>query len=91
MGPMNGNTIPNATLALPSRLYDGGSRPRFSIFDDGSGSFEPLRLVPKAKTVVLGVVSTKGFASMVEGNLIAEADQWAKLKLVVDTARKVRR
>src|SRR4030081_3646022 len=30
-----------------------------------------------------------GFASMAEGNLIAEADQWAKLQLVVDTARKV--
>ena len=30
-----------------------------------------------------------GFASMAEGNLITEADQWAKLKLVVETARKV--
>jgi 5-methyltetrahydropteroyltriglutamate--homocysteine methyltransferase len=30
-----------------------------------------------------------GFASMAEGNLLTEADQWAKLQLVVDVARKV--
>ena len=30
-----------------------------------------------------------GFASVMEGNLIGEADQWAKLRLVVDTARRV--
>jgi 5-methyltetrahydropteroyltriglutamate--homocysteine methyltransferase len=30
-----------------------------------------------------------GFASVVEGNVITEADQWAKLRLVVDTAREV--
>jgi 5-methyltetrahydropteroyltriglutamate--homocysteine methyltransferase len=30
-----------------------------------------------------------GFASTCEGNLITEDEQWAKLKLVVDTARKV--
>ncbi|MDQ6942695.1 MAG: hypothetical protein M3169_09310 [Candidatus Eremiobacteraeota bacterium] len=32
---MNRNTVPNATLALPGRPYDGGSRPRFYEFDDG--------------------------------------------------------
>ena len=78
--------------------------------------------MPKGKTVVLGLISTKkpeledqatlirrieeasayvplenlalspqcGFASMAERNLITEADRWAKLQLVVDTARKVR-
>jgi len=30
-----------------------------------------------------------GFASTAEGNLLAEEEQWAKLKLVVDTARRV--
>ena len=86
-----------------------------------SGTFEPLRFVPKGKVVVLGLVSTKraalerkedllkrvdeaakwvgleqlalspqcGFASTMEGNLLTEDQQWAKLKLVVDTAREV--
>lgn len=30
-----------------------------------------------------------GFASVMEGNLVSEDDQWAKLRLVVDTARRV--
>jgi 5-methyltetrahydropteroyltriglutamate--homocysteine methyltransferase len=30
-----------------------------------------------------------GFASTAEGNLLSDADQWAKLKLVVETAREV--
>jgi len=30
-----------------------------------------------------------GFASTMEGNLLSEEDQWRKLELVVDTARKV--
>jgi methionine synthase II (cobalamin-independent) len=30
-----------------------------------------------------------GFASTAEGNLLTEDQQWAKLKLVVDTARRV--
>ncbi len=30
-----------------------------------------------------------GFASMMEGNLMTEDQQWAKLQLVVDTVRKV--
>ena len=30
-----------------------------------------------------------GFASTMEGNLLTEDDQWAKLELVVDTARAV--
>jgi 5-methyltetrahydropteroyltriglutamate--homocysteine methyltransferase len=86
-----------------------------------AGTFEPLRFVPRGKTVVLGLVSTKtpemepedallrrvdeaasivpledlalspqcGFASTMEGNLLGEEDQWRKLELVVETARKV--
>jgi len=89
--------------------------------DERSGTFEPLRFVPKGKTVVLGLVSSKvaqlengdvlahrikeaskfvpienlalspqcGFASTMEGNLITEDVQWAKLRLVADTARRV--
>jgi methionine synthase II (cobalamin-independent) len=89
--------------------------------DERSGTFEPLRFVPKGKTVVLGVISSKrpqlekaevlarrigeasrfvplenlavspqcGFASTMEGNLLTENDQWAKLRLVVETARQV--
>jgi 5-methyltetrahydropteroyltriglutamate--homocysteine methyltransferase len=89
--------------------------------DERSGTFEPLRFVPRGKTVVLGLVSSKvpqmedpnelakrideasryvpmdhlalspqcGFASTAEGNLITEDRQWAKLKLVVDTARRL--
>jgi len=89
--------------------------------DERSGTFEPLRFVPRGKTVVLGLVSSKrpeleskrelirrineaaryvpienlalspqcGFASTMEGNLLSEDDQWAKLRLVVETAREV--
>jgi methionine synthase II (cobalamin-independent) len=91
-------------------------------YDDArSGTFEPLRFVPRAKTVVLGLISSKlpqledqatlarriqeashyvplenlalspqcGFASMMEGNLLTEDQQWEKLKLVAETARKM--
>lgn len=89
--------------------------------DERSGTFEPLRFVPRGKTVVLGLVSSKrpalesrealvrrieeasryvplehlalspqcGFASTMEGNLLTEDEQWAKLRLVVETAREV--
>jgi 5-methyltetrahydropteroyltriglutamate--homocysteine methyltransferase len=89
--------------------------------DERSGTFEPLRFVPRGKMVVLGLVSSKlskmesseeiiqrikeaskyvplehlalspqcGFASTMEGNLLTEDEQWAKLRLVVDTARRV--
>jgi 5-methyltetrahydropteroyltriglutamate--homocysteine methyltransferase len=89
--------------------------------DDRSGTFEPLRFVPRGKTVVLGLISSKlpalesrkdltrrieaaarhvplehlalspqcGFASTMEGNLLTEDEQWAKLRLVVETAREV--
>ena len=109
--------------AIAERLFHELEVDRFLLeYDDArSGSFEPLRFVPKDKTVVLGLVSTKhraleskdnllrrideaakivpleqlslspqcGFASTMEGNLLTEEDQWAKLQLVVDTAREV--
>jgi 5-methyltetrahydropteroyltriglutamate--homocysteine methyltransferase len=86
-----------------------------------AGGFEPLRFVPKGKTVVLGLVTTKsgrleskdeirrrideaakfvdldqlclspqcGFASTEEGNILAEEEQWAKLKMIVEVAEEV--
>ena len=89
--------------------------------DERSGTFEPLRFIPRGTAVVLGLVSSKrpalestraltqrideaaryvplenlalspqcGFASTMEGNLLTEDDQWAKLRLVVETAREV--
>jgi 5-methyltetrahydropteroyltriglutamate--homocysteine methyltransferase len=86
-----------------------------------AGGFEPLRFLPKGKTVVLGLVTSKtgtlekkddlkrrideaakyadldqlclspqcGFASTEEGNLLAEEEQWAKLKLIVELTDEV--
>ena len=94
----------------------------FLEYDDArSGDFSPLRFVPKGKTVVLGLITTKistlepqdelkkridaaarfvpldqlclspqcGFSSTVHGNQVTAADQAAKIRLVVDTARSV--
>ncbi len=83
-----------------------------------AGGFEPLRFLPKGKSVVLGLVTSKsgtleskdelkrrideaakfasldqlaispqcGFASTEEGNVLAEEEMWAKLRLCVDVA-----
>ncbi len=109
--------------AIAERLFHELAVDRFLLEydDERSGTFEPLRLVPKGKTVVLGLISSKrpdlerkedllrrineaarfialdqlaispqcGFASTMEGNLLTEDQQWAKLQLVVDTAREV--
>ena len=88
---------------------------------DRAGGFEPLRFVPKGKTVVLGLVTSKtgtlekkddikrrideaakhvpldqlclspqcGFASTEEGNTLAEDEQWAKLRMIVEIADEV--
>jgi 5-methyltetrahydropteroyltriglutamate--homocysteine methyltransferase len=108
---------------IAEKMFGALDVDRFLLeYDDArSGSFEPLRFVPRGKTVVLGLVSSKlpeiedpatlvrrieeaarivplenlalspqcGFASMMEGNLLTEDQQWAKLKLVAETARKV--
>jgi 5-methyltetrahydropteroyltriglutamate--homocysteine methyltransferase len=109
--------------AIAERIFHELAVDRFLLEydDERSGTFEPLRLVPKGKVVVLGLVSTKrpalerkedllrrineaarflpleqlaispqcGFASTMEGNLLTEDEQWAKLQLVIDTARDV--
>ncbi len=88
---------------------------------DRAGGFEPLRLVPKDRQVVLGLVTSKtgrleakdaikrrideatkyisldqlclspqcGFASTEEGNTLAEDEQWAKLRMIVEMAEEV--
>jgi 5-methyltetrahydropteroyltriglutamate--homocysteine methyltransferase len=88
---------------------------------DRAGGFEPLRFVPKGKTVVLGLVTSKsgtleskdalrrrideaakyipldqlclspqcGFASTEEGNILAEDEQWAKMRMIVELAEEV--
>ena len=109
--------------AIAEKLFGTLQVDRFLLEydDERSGTFEPLRFIPKGKTVVLGLVSSKsprmedpeqlmnrieeasryvpmenlalspqcGFASTAEGNLLTEDRQWDKLKLVVDTARRV--
>ncbi len=109
--------------AIAEKMFTTLDVDRFLLEYDNarSGTFEPLRFLPKGKTVVLGLVSSKvprmenpdqlarrideaakfvpmenlalspqcGFASTAEGNLITEDRQWAKLKLVADTARRL--
>ena len=47
---------------------------------------EAAKVVPLER---LALSPQCGFASTAEGNLLTEDQQWAKLKLVVDTARLV--
>jgi 5-methyltetrahydropteroyltriglutamate--homocysteine methyltransferase len=86
-----------------------------------SGGFEPLKLLPKGRFAVLGLVTSKsgtleskdalkrrieeaakftdieqlclspqcGFASTEEGNVLAEDEQWAKLRTIVEVADEV--
>jgi len=86
-----------------------------------AGGFEPLRFVPKGKTVMLGLVTSKtgtleakdaikrrieeaakfvdldqlclspqcGFASTEEGNVLAEDEEWAKLRMIVEIAEEI--
>ncbi len=109
--------------AVAEKLFGTLAVDRFLLEydDERSGTFEPLRFVPRGKTVVLGLLSSKlarlesgdelvqrikeasqyvplenlalspqcGFASTMEGNMLTEDEQWAKLRLVVETARRV--
>ena len=109
--------------AIAERLFGSLDVDRFLLEYDSerAGGFEPLRLVPRGKAVVLGLVTTKeprlespddlrrrideaaryiplenlalspqcGFASVASGNLLSSDDQWRKLELVVETARRI--
>jgi 5-methyltetrahydropteroyltriglutamate--homocysteine methyltransferase len=108
---------------IAEKLFGTLQVDRFLLeYDDArSGTFAPLRFVPRGKTVVLGLVSSKrpqlepkrelirrieeaaqhiplehlalspqcGFGTTMEGNPISEDDQWAKLRLVAETAHEV--
>ncbi len=108
---------------IAEKLFGTLQVDRFLLeYDDArSGTFAPLRFVPRGKTVVLGLVSSKrpqlepkrelirrieeaaqhiplenlalspqcGFGTTMEGNPISEDDQWAKLRLVAETAREM--
>jgi 5-methyltetrahydropteroyltriglutamate--homocysteine methyltransferase len=109
--------------SIAERLFGRLDVDRFLLEYDTvrCGGFEPLRLVPRGKSVVLGLITTKepklesqndlrrrideaskfvplenlalspqcGFASTAAGNLLSADEQWKKLELVVDTARRV--
>jgi 5-methyltetrahydropteroyltriglutamate--homocysteine methyltransferase len=109
--------------AIAEKLFQTLNVDRFLLeYDTGRcGGFEPLRLVPPGKTVVLGLITTKeprmespedlcrrvdeaaryvplenlaispqcGFASVAAGNLLSPDDQWRKLALVAEIARRV--
>jgi len=109
--------------AIAEKLFGTLTVDRFSLEydDERSGTFQPLRFIPKDKIVILGLITTKkpelekcddvvrriqdaaryfplenltlspqcGFASTAEGNLLTEDEQWAKLRLVMETARRV--
>jgi 5-methyltetrahydropteroyltriglutamate--homocysteine methyltransferase len=47
--------------AIAEKLFNGLKHPRLLLEYDTerAGSFEPLRFVPKGKTVVLGLITTK--------------------------------
>ena len=109
--------------AVAEKMFGTLKVDRFLLeYDDPrSGTFEPLRFIPRDKIAVLGLISSKrgelesgdeivariheaakyvplenltlspqcGFASVMQGNLITEEQQWAKMKLVAETARRV--
>lgn len=109
--------------AVADKLFGTMDVDRFLLEydDERSGTFAPLRFVPRGKIVVLGLVSSKlrqlesadelvqrieeasrfvplenlalspqcGFASTMEGNLLTEEEQWSKMRLVSETARRV--
>ena len=114
----SGGYDPVAELLFNAMPIDG----YFMEWDtDRAGGFEPLRFLPKGKTVVLGLVTSKtgtlekkddikrrieeaskhadldqlalspqcGFASTEEGNVLAEDEQWAKLRMIVELAEEV--
>ncbi|MBX9592563.1 MAG: 5-methyltetrahydropteroyltriglutamate--homocysteine S-methyltransferase [Hyphomonadaceae bacterium] len=106
--------------SVAERFFAGTAATHFLLEYDTAraGDFKPLRFVPQAKGVVLGLVSTKtpvletiddlkrrtgeaakvialdrlglgpqcGFASTAAGNPLTEADERAKLRLLVEAA-----
>lgn len=81
----------------PLRFIPKGKRAVLGLVTTKTGAMEDRtelrRRIDEATKYVplddLAVSPQCGFASIVEGNIISEAEQWAKLKLVVDVAREV--
>lgn len=67
--------------AIAEKLFSSLRADRFLLEydDERSGSFEPLRFVPAAKNVVLGLVSTKRPELETEADLLRRIDEAAKL------------
>jgi 5-methyltetrahydropteroyltriglutamate--homocysteine methyltransferase len=67
--------------AIAEKLFSRLRVDRFLLEydDERSGSFEPLRFVPKGKTVVLGLISSKRAELEKPEDLLRRIDQAAKL------------
>ena len=67
--------------SIAERLFNELAVDRFLLEydDERSGTFEPLRFVPKSKTVVLGLVSSKHAALENKDDLIKRIEQAAKV------------
>ena len=81
----------------PLRFIPDGKRVVLGLVTSKHGMLEErstlLRRVEEASRYVpienLALSPQCGFASVVEGNIITPADQWAKLRLVVETAGEI--
>jgi 5-methyltetrahydropteroyltriglutamate--homocysteine methyltransferase len=81
----------------PLRFMPAGKRVVLGLVTSKRGALEDrttlLRRIEEATKYVplenLAISPQCGFASVVEGNIITPEDQWAKLRLVVDTAREI--
>jgi 5-methyltetrahydropteroyltriglutamate--homocysteine methyltransferase len=67
--------------AIAEKLFSGLNVDRFLLEydDERSGSFEPLRFVPKGRTVVLGLVSTKRAELEKPVDVLRRIDEAARL------------
>jgi len=81
----------------PLRYMPAGKRVVLGLVTSKRGALEDrdalVRRVEEATKYValedLAISPQCGFASIVEGNIITPDDQWAKLRLVVETARRI--
>jgi 5-methyltetrahydropteroyltriglutamate--homocysteine methyltransferase len=81
----------------PLRFVPDGKRVVLGLITTKTGAMEDpaelRRRVEEASRYLaldnLGVSPQCGFASIVEGNIISEREQWAKLKLAVEVARDI--
>lgn len=67
--------------SIAEKLFSGLRADRFLLeYDDKrSGGFDPLRFVPKGKTVVLGLISSKRAELESAGDLLRRVEEAAKL------------